>query len=577
MKFFEKYFNTVDFNGAEEVKVLCPFHSDTNPSASINTEKDLFHCFVCGVGYNEAQFIAKVNNIPITAAHKIIHKFEENQLNTDWYLTEKAELWAHLDFLNKVRDLGLSDQTIDDLNLGLSKDKYNRLWLGIPVFYNEVLMSVRKYNLLKIENEPKLIASSNSKNGFVIPYDLWKTNREDTTYILEGEKDMLIARERGLNAITITGGAQAIPNEFVINEFKDRKVVLCYDNDAAGKEGMRRVYSELKDVVKEITYVNIGDVVQEDKEDFYDFIVKYKKDVLDFLMLEEHQFNKDDLIKKQYTTLKTALKHNKLRKHLLTEVTVTASFEDSYAIPTHIQGIKTEETGKSGETMLTGEVRNWYLETNNLFQFLEIIEIDAKRKNLIPKYFELLNIKKGEENVNIKTNDFQTIYKLKVSDKVNEFVEENETDVSIDLYTQTNMTVGGQYEISYVLYPHPTKHQKIVAIATSIKPLSEIDNFIPDKTMLNIFKNMEGSVEDKLKAQYESIKHHIAKHLDYKLWLASDLVFNSVLEFDYIERIRGALDLFILGDTQVGKSETTSELWQLSILKEINDSRSGWL
>ena len=44
----------------------------------------------------------------------------------------------------------------------------------------------------------------------------------------------------------------------------------------------------------------------------------------------------------------------------------------------------------------------------------------------------------------------------------------------------------------------------------------------------------------------------------------SDLVFNSILEFKYDkEIIRGALDIFILGDTQVGKSETTSKLVDL--------------
>jgi DNA replicative helicase MCM subunit Mcm2 (Cdc46/Mcm family) len=61
-----------------------------------------------------------------------------------------------------------------------------------------------------------------------------------------------------------------------------------------------------------------------------------------------------------------------------------------------------------------------------------------------------------------------------------------------------------------------------------------------------------------------SAKHHVAKHLKYDLWLMADLVFNSILEFNYdSEVIRGALDVFILGDTQVGKSETTSKLVDL--------------
>jgi DNA primase len=31
-------------------KILCPFHWDTNPSGSVNVDKNLFQCFVCGDG-----------------------------------------------------------------------------------------------------------------------------------------------------------------------------------------------------------------------------------------------------------------------------------------------------------------------------------------------------------------------------------------------------------------------------------------------------------------------------------------------------------------------------------------------
>ena len=74
MEYFKHYYSDVNFDGAEEVKVHCPFHSDTKPSASINTEKQLFHCWVCAEGYNEKQFVAKLNNIPITEASVVVDK-----------------------------------------------------------------------------------------------------------------------------------------------------------------------------------------------------------------------------------------------------------------------------------------------------------------------------------------------------------------------------------------------------------------------------------------------------------------------------------------------------------------------
>ena len=65
MEYFKKYFSDVEQNewGAEEVKVLCPFHSDTRPSASINTHKNLFHCWVCNIGYNPGECLRLVKKI----------------------------------------------------------------------------------------------------------------------------------------------------------------------------------------------------------------------------------------------------------------------------------------------------------------------------------------------------------------------------------------------------------------------------------------------------------------------------------------------------------------------------------
>jgi len=563
MKYFEKYFKDVEFEvGAGEVKVLCPFHSDTRPSASINVEKNLFHCWVCNVGYNEQQFISKVNDISLFEAGKVLDKFKENLSRNDWFLTEKALLWSSEPVLDKLYKLGLSKETIESLDLGLCRDNKNQIWLGIPVFYNGVLMDVRKYNLLKIAGEPKLKAEENAENGLIIPYDIWKTSTT-TTYMLEGEKDMLMARELGLNAITLTGGAGATPNDLILNEFKDRDVVICYDNDEAGRNGAVGVYLKLRNVARSVKYINIGDVVQEEKEDFYDFVHKYNKDVLDFLDLEEHDFTNIELPKKVFVPIKKALCDNMLKKPLISEITVNASFEDSYAVPTHINIEKIAETGEKHEEMMVGETRSWFLNMSKLDEILELIEVEAKQSKVVAKYKSLCGVKGTENGIKITPTDFITIYRVKVMDKASKENETESDSYSVELYSRQFMAVGKQYEVNYKLYPHPTKNQKLVALAIDVYDLEGSLDFVPNKDILGVFKNMQDTVENKLKAQFEAMKHHVAKHLDYKLWLMSDLVFNSVLQFDYGDRIRGTLDIFILGDTQVGKSETTSKLTEL--------------
>ena len=558
MKYFEKYFSDVDFEtGAEEVKVLCPFHNDTTPSATINVEKDLFHCWVCKEGYNEQQFIAKVNNISNLDAIKVLDKFKENQAQADWKLSEKAELWASEPFLQKVMGLGFSRELIDELDLGITKDDLGRLYLGIPVFYNKVLMDVRSYNLLKIDKVPKVRSKSGAQAGFVIPYDIWK-NTTTTTYIMEGEKDMLLARELGINAITLTGGSGAKPNDFVKSSFSDKDIIICYDNDEAGISGAKKLYLSIRDVAKSIKYINIGDVCKENKEDFYDFITKYNKDIWDFYALETHDFDVE--IKKEYTGIGKALNTNQIRKELISKVLVSAEFEDTYAIPSHVTVKKIAETGK--DIMFEGEERTWALEEQNIQQALSLIEMDAKSNQVFSKIKEFLGIPSKEQGLKIMADNYATVYKTKVVDINSKAIDDNEKTVVLDLYSFTPLIVGNQYEIEYKVFPHPTKNQKLIAMAIKVKEIDGITDFKLNKALLEQLKT-KGTIEQRLDYLYQSAKHHIAKHLDYNLWLMSDLVFNSILEFNYGEKIRGALDVFILGDTQIGKSETTSKLTDL--------------
>ena len=47
----------------KDYRCLCPFHDDHDPSMTINTQKQIFKCFVCGQGGNVFTFVQKIENI----------------------------------------------------------------------------------------------------------------------------------------------------------------------------------------------------------------------------------------------------------------------------------------------------------------------------------------------------------------------------------------------------------------------------------------------------------------------------------------------------------------------------------
>ncbi len=51
---------------------LCPFHKEKSPSFHVNQEKQLFHCFGCGVGGNLVQFVMKSEGLDFVEAIKLM-------------------------------------------------------------------------------------------------------------------------------------------------------------------------------------------------------------------------------------------------------------------------------------------------------------------------------------------------------------------------------------------------------------------------------------------------------------------------------------------------------------------------
>ena len=61
---------------------LCPFHNEKSPSFSVSPEKQIFHCFGCGIGGNVFTFLTKIEGINFVEAVQLLAERANIQLPT---------------------------------------------------------------------------------------------------------------------------------------------------------------------------------------------------------------------------------------------------------------------------------------------------------------------------------------------------------------------------------------------------------------------------------------------------------------------------------------------------------------
>lgn len=568
-------------NEKGNVMVCCPFpHHDktfnmdyyeTKPSASINKDMGAFNCFVCGRHGNELEFAQMLTGLPkedIIKGHLVQEELEDDYSN--WEQLQHQDLLNDFDMLLKLNDLNITGQVIESVKLGKITNK-----LATPVFVNGKLKNVARYNINKLPNTPKVEYMPNSKTGDIVPFDLWESNPANTI-ICEGEKDMLVARSYGMNAITLTGGSQSSLKQEYLEHFKNRNVYIVYDNDDAGRTGAKKLYKQLADVCK-VFITDISSICKEEKEDVSDFFNKYNKSREDFIYILENnsrQLTQNELkdIKTKtslnFSKLSDNIKNSIIKRNVRSSLQIIATCLDTFAIPEYaVFKLKDGIEADKRKTV------SWFLKDSS-GNFLELMEGKIKTKDIPDILASICKLpKKWYDFYNLELGKEKTIYKCVVTDEVKDNEEEKTNETTIDLYSFIPLEIGNSYDLDYKLFPHPREGQKLIAVATNIRQT----NYEFDKNNDEYLKSLDKfkvttTINDKLNELYESARCHISPHshyLDKKMWFMMDLVFNSPLDITYNGKIRGALDIFILGDTRTGKSEASKNLTKLYDFGEV--------
>ena len=563
--FFESYFNLWGVEG--EQKVCCPFphttkdgriYTDHNPSMHINLDKRVYHCPACGAKGNEKDMVAKLWNCTTQKAIKFLSTL--NGINTRYSDMIEQQFTEYTDDERQaIESLGADPDVA--FSCGVAVDKVGeRYQYQFPVVWEDNVADIRTY---RPGMTPKVTSVAGACTGLVIPYQLWKDDKR-ATIICAGEKDMLVARSHGFNAITLTGGEMAKP--LALSMFKDRVVFVCYDNDFAGATGATALCKELAKVakiVKNVTAFHEDFGASDTKEDITDWFTKYDgtaeklKQYCDSTPEFICELDNDTEIEAPYVSLMEAIKADNIGKTFRTNVQIVTVSDTKYDCPVAASAKKMQSDGGKSGDLKPGDVRYW-----NLFDdweqhkdiVFELVGYGRERqRTIIQKNLGLAR----EKGIIVYDLKYKNMYWARVSD-----IDGTECDMYFFGDYPGNYT---KLEVTYTRLDNPINGECVLLAEGWNALADEIDSFVLDEdtiAKLNTLRHHEGTVADKVTARAEAVRGLLGYECNLNLIEAIDLTYNSVKEFNYGNQrnVRGYIDSIVIGESRVGKSDTAKRL-----------------
>ncbi len=286
--------------GGQNLRGLCPFHSEKTPSFMVSPSKQIFHCFGCNKGGDIFTFLMNYENIPFSDAvshlaeragieNKMMFKgseFKKSQkdklfsVNREAMNLFKNNLKKSQTALSYLRQRGIKDEFIEKFSLGYIENERDSLFnylkeqgfaeqdikaAGLSVFYDGKphdffrlrimfpIFDIRGQciafggrTLSSSKEVPKYINSSDSavfkKGESCYGLNFAKTSiaRKGYSVIVEGYFDAIVCHQYGFdNAVAPLGTALTNGQLKKIKRLSD-KVLLLFDGDSAGIAAAKR-------------------------------------------------------------------------------------------------------------------------------------------------------------------------------------------------------------------------------------------------------------------------------------------------------------------------------------------------
>jgi DNA primase len=282
---------------------LCPFHSEKDPSFTVDSEKQLFHCFGCGVGGDvftlvmekenlsfpeTLDYLAEKYHIPLPQRAKFspeLQKLEEkvykvNELALAFFrrnLFQAGEGQAALAYLKKRN---LSSATLEALKVGYAPNSWNALLshfqgrgtepallekagLVLPGqkrseyydrFRGRIIFPI--FGLTgktvafggrtvaeatpKYLNSPDTPVYSKGKLLYGLNWTKEAINKAGELILVEGYTDFASLFQAGIRNIVASLGTALTPHQVALAKRFAPRIIINYDGDSAGKNAALR-------------------------------------------------------------------------------------------------------------------------------------------------------------------------------------------------------------------------------------------------------------------------------------------------------------------------------------------------
>ena len=308
---------------------LCPFHKEKSPSFSVSPDKQIFHCFGCGVGGNVFHFVEKIENLSFIETLEMLadrvginlptinnnvddkliklksRVYDINETTAKFY-HENLYKPTSKEAQNYIKKRKLDNKTLKNFLIGYS-GTFNELYIHLKEkgFSDEEILAsslvkrnengkfidrFRKRLMFPIQDtrnrviafggrvlddsKPKYINSPEnivySKGKHLFGLNVAKREQIKKIIIVEGYMDAISLHQRGITNVVASLGTAMTESQGRLLRKSSEQVIIGYDADGAGQAATVRGLEILQNLGCDIRILQI-----EGAKDPDEFVTKY--------------------------------------------------------------------------------------------------------------------------------------------------------------------------------------------------------------------------------------------------------------------------------------------------------------